>query len=292
MAPERRFRGLPPVPSAAPAAVLRRLVLLEFRPDTDAAGRLRDLQASGLFIEVGLVPARATRLTTAQFNSEPLGQPDPDLHRWQWALEHVRAHDTPGGPGAWQLTPGRAMVGSIDSGVMTTHPDLGGPASVDLPLGNFREHISVRLLSPNGLAPAVISPGELGVLGTPPHSEMPPHHGTHVNTLMAAPINGAGIAGVCPQCTLQTFRAEFDREFHLAAILAGRFGMGALNHSFEPARIGNNKFFQAFEVAVLDLIERDVVVVAAAGNQRTPRESWDFNGLPTPPNPTVPHSIP
>lgn len=147
MAPERQFRGLPQVPSNAPAAVLRRLVLLEFRPETDAAGKLRDLESSGLFVQVGVAPARPTRLTTAQFNSEPLGQPNPDLHRWQWALAHVRAHATPEGPGAWELTPGRAMVGSIDRGVMTTHPDLGGPALVNLPLANFRQHISARLFS-------------------------------------------------------------------------------------------------------------------------------------------------
>jgi hypothetical protein len=222
MAPERRFRGLPAVPADHPASILRRLVLLRYVPGTDAGGKLRDLESSRLFVQVGLVPARPTRVNTAQVNSEPLGQTNPDVHRWQWALEHVRAPDTPGGPGAWQLTPGRAMVGSIDSGVMVTHPELGGPPGTNLPLGNFRQHLSTRVYFDVPLQELFVRPAELGVLGSGSHSPLPPHHGTHVNTLMAAPINTTGIAGVCPRCTLQTFRAELDREFPLATVLAGR----------------------------------------------------------------------
>jgi hypothetical protein len=74
--------------------------------------------------------------------------------------------------------------------------------------------------------------------------------------------------------------------------LRGRFGTGALNLSFEPTPIdASPKIFQAYRLALLDLIFRDVVIVAAAGNQRTPRDNWLHNGVPGA-SATVPHSIP
>ena len=87
---------------------------------------------------------------------------------------------------------------------------------------------------------------------------------------MTAPLNGAGIAGVCPSCTLQTFKVEneFSPGFvlfdylPLATSMASRFGTTALNKSFTRISIADAVYGPALDVAA----NRDVVIVASIGN--------------------------
>ena len=263
MAPERVRRGQTPLPADAPASFLRRQVLLSFPPEVDASQRQRLLEATGLFRRVAPVPDRSSPVRWAQVNSDPLGVSSSDPHRWQWALSATAA---PGVSGAWHLTSGRALVGSLDSGIVAGHPDV--PATA---LANFRGHLSTRIL---WLGSAQLLPGQLGTTGP---DEDPPHHGTHVNTLMAAPINGQGIAGVCPACTLQTFRVTQVEAWPESWNLAGRFGMAALNMSNEPVAqsVLPPFFWPVPGPALQNLVERDVVIVASAGNNRVARSHWD-----------------
>lgn len=281
MAPERVRRGETPLPADASASILRRQVLLSFPPGLNAAERLRQLEATGLFERVALVSSQLTPIPWAQANSEPFGTPSTDPHRWQWALNAIAV---PGPSGAWHLTTGRAMVGSLESGIIPGHPDVPTTA-----LANFREHSSSRLRW-NGDTTQLL-PGELGI--TDPPEGSPPHHGTHVNTLMAAPINGEGIAGVCATCTLQTFRVEYALEYPEAWNLAGRFGMTALNMSVEPiAESSLPVWFWPVPFPALDnLLGRDVLIVASAGNNRVARSDWSA----IPPEEsgyTIPHGSP
>ncbi len=96
---------------------------------------------------------------------------------------------------------------------------------------------------------------------------------------MAAPINGQGIAGVCPSCTLQTFRTEADLVLATGAILSGRFGASALNMSFEPVSIGSNELIQ-FALALDVLADRDLSLAASAGNDRAKLFGWNANTVP------------
>jgi subtilisin family serine protease len=281
MAPERIRRGVPREPFDAPEQVLRRLVLLRFPGSTNAAERRQRLIASGWFNRVEpFVPGRQTARpaqsgTDPLANDEPYGQPDPDpdLHRWQWALETIRA---PGDAGAWHFTLGRAQVASLDGGLQPDHPDVE-----EGPLSNFRAHQSARIrwfMSQQLLEPALVGQN----LETNPYRGSFLNHGIHVNTLMAAPRNTRGIAGVCPECTLQTFKVEsgsngvdvggVDGDFLLfATYLAARFGSTAINHSFE-AFAGSPFYAAAIDAAVA----RDVVLVAAAGNDGRQRPDWNF----------------
>jgi hypothetical protein len=268
MAPERVRRGQTPLPADAPASILRRQVLLSFPPEVDGSQRQRLLEATGLFQRVAQISERPTPIRWAQANTEPFGIPASDLHRWQWALPAIAA---PGPSGAWHLSPGRAMVGSLDTGIIPGHPDIPTTA-----LANLREHISTRVIwnfdPTQGPVGPVLRPQELAF-----PLDLEVHHGTHVNTLMAAPINGQGIAGICPACTLQTFRVTNVEAWPESWNLAGRFGMAALNMSNEPIAQSSLPpwFWWLPNPALQNLADRDVLIVASAGNNRVARSNWD-----------------
>jgi hypothetical protein len=280
MAPERVRRGETPLPADAPASILRRQVLLSFPPGLNSAERLRQLEATALFRRVALVPLQPIPIPWALANSEPFGTPSADPHRSQWALNAIAV---PGPSGAWHLTTGRAMLGSLETGIIPGHLDVPTTA-----LANFRAHSSTRIRWLAG-GPQLF-PAELGI--TDPPDESPPHHGTHVNTLMAAPINGQGIAGVCPTCTLQTFRVEDVLVWPGAWNLAGRFGMTALNMSNEPfPLLATSPWFWPLANSALTMLnERDVLVVASAGNNRVARVNWDAVAPAS--GQTIPHGNP
>lgn len=265
MAPERIRAGVPREAADAPAQVLRRPVLIRYPAGISATARRQQLIDTRLFNRVDLVPSRASTIAFAQANTEPLAAFSTDPHRWQWALPAINA---PGPGGAWHYTLGRAQVASLDGGIVPTHPDVQAG-----PLSNLRAHQSVRAqLVPSGTA---LHPSQLDTGGV---NLILINHGMHVNTLMAAPINGMGIAGVCPQCTLQTFRTEGIAEtLPVTTQLAARFGSAAINHSYTPVNMGLN----AYPFAVEDAIARDVVLIASAGNGGDGNTSWNDNsGVP------------
>jgi subtilisin family serine protease len=267
IAPARVRQGQGPAATDDAEAILRRRVVLSFPPGIDASARQRQLEASGLFRQVVRLPERPTPVQWAQANTEPFGATSSDPHRWQWALQAIAA---PGDTGAWHLTTGRATVASLESGIVPNHPDVPTTA-----LANFRQLNSTRVFWNEDLAQ-----GPLGLQIRPDQLQFapgrpPPHHGTHVNTLMAAPLNGSGIAGVCPNCTLQTIRSEQNFSGEPSTVLAGRFGATSLNMSFEPFALDNNT--TGWSLALDVLHERDVVLVAAAGNNRRARNNWDFS---------------
>jgi hypothetical protein len=256
-------------------------VLLRFPNGDDVRARIARLVASGHFSSVTRISSHdAVRFN--QSNSEPLafsaGQSDPHVH--QWALVATRVPDS---LGAWHFTLGRAQVGSLDGGLQPGHVDTPGGAGSSF--SNYRAHQSARLRDHDigGSIYELFATGStdgLNEIGSDRGYMRFVHHGQHVNSIMVAPRNGQGIAGVCPECTLQTFR--FDnlpsidpvsgtvtpgvpdpRRLGPLAVMIGRFGTTALNMSIDQVSQGA----KSLPEALLTLANRDVVMVAAAGNR-------------------------
>ena len=113
-------------------------------------------------------------------------QPDP-MENEQWGMKMIRA------PQAHAKTLGSSKVdvGILDSGIDSTHVDfsatgtLGGISNVDCARGHVSVPESPTL---SGLAPnPCVDTG---------------FHGTHVAGIVAAQVNGVGLAGVAPGVTL------------------------------------------------------------------------------------------
>ncbi len=114
----------------------------------------------------------------------PAFVPNDELLNDQWAWAVVDAFD------AWDVTRGSAdaIVAVIDSGVQTDHPDLND-----------------HMLAGYDFVDDDNDPGDLN------------GHGTHVaGTIAAETDNGAGVAGMCPHCSILPLRA------------LNRFGSGSL----------------------------------------------------------------
>jgi hypothetical protein len=96
-------------------------------------------------------------------------------------------------------------------------------------------------------------------------------HGTAVGSLVAAPVNGVGLAGIYPRARLQVWDG-YDLSF--GAVIAGlaaasRLGPGVINLSlgYTAGAFGGD-LLQPIVDAVSATVRRGSVVVAAAGNGR------------------------
>ncbi|GAB4300437.1 MAG: hypothetical protein Kow0090_15940 [Myxococcota bacterium] len=125
---------------------------------------------------------------------------------------------------AWDVNIGDAesIVAVIDSGVDCTHPELE-----DKCLSPYNAITD----EPNGQPPA---PGEDPSGG----------HGTAVAGIVAAPIDGVGVAGVCPNCSIVPIRLV-DSGYYLTDYMilqafkhAVDSGAGVINNSWGPDATG------------------------------------------------------
>jgi serine protease len=149
----------------------------------------------------------------------------------QWALDRQRF------PGAWDVTiAAGAIVGVIDSGIDSSHPELAGKVS--------------SLDSAGASNPGSDSEG----------------HGTHVSGLAcAATDNGIGVAGAGWGCRLALVKVPdpIPDEAILAGVqVATDRGARAINMSFG----GPGPPTPAIEAAIGYAVQRGVVLVAAASN--------------------------
>ncbi len=174
-------------------------------------------------------------------------------------------------PSAWDYNKGHAYVGTVDTGIDTTHPDL---------VANFRPHLSYDFAYDDNN----VDEGEAEAFGNPPTPTTPTNagHGTHVAGILAATANnGIGVAGGCWNCSLLIAKAsrlvggcgagcvanQGLTLNSLADSLTGLVDNGAqvANMSFQMQR-RNCQTADIMCDAVAYATERDVFMVAAAGN--------------------------
>jgi hypothetical protein len=177
----------------------------------------------------------------------------------QWYLEN------PGGSGAvlgadidvitaWGSVLGAGVVVAvIDSGVNMTHPDLIG--QIDPAKRDFVD-------DDNDPSPSGTDDSE--------------GHGTAVAGIISAAVNGIGIVGVAPESTLMVVRSCSEGTCWSLDLAEGiRFaadqGADVINLSLGSVTTGDEPVAEAIAYAQ----SRDVLVVAAAGN-----ESTDLDDLP------------
>lgn len=163
----------------------------------------------------------------------------------QWGLRQVGAED------AWDVSRGRgARVGIIDTGMDFGHRELAG-----------RVAASTRCIGTSGQA------SRCG--GT---ADDDSGHGTHVAGIVAAPVDGAGVAGVAPEASLlivKALRPDGSGEApDVAAAIDWLLAQGvhvinlSLAETLSPRRVQGSQL----EAAIRRAAAGGVVVVLAAGN--------------------------
>lgn len=175
----------------------------------------------------------------------------------QWNLKAIHADETAAN-GDRGNGVARARVAVIDSGVITTHPDL----APNLNLGLSKSFV----------------PGEPGL--NPPANVF--NHGTHVAGIIAAPINSIGTQGVAPEAEIvavKVLRATGSGAF--SWVISGiDYASGPLVHAdvinmslgatFDRINAGGGgagPLLSALNRAVNAATARGTLVVSAAGNQ-------------------------
>ena len=194
-------------------------------------------------------------------NSEPLGV-------CQWNMALINATED----GSYELATGEGVtVGIIDSGVDTTHPDIAPNLDLDL-------SCSFIFSDTPTADPSEVANGDCSNKAA---IEDLYGHGTHVASLVAAPINGIGIAGVAPDATIVALKACTVSGFcfvdSVAAALryAGDQGIDIVNLSLfvDPylyyckSDAEQRAMLKQLESAARYAQQRGVLIVASAGNQ-------------------------
>jgi lantibiotic leader peptide-processing serine protease len=186
----------------------------------------------------------------------------------QWDM--LQTHATTSG--SQSVATGRGVtVGVIDSGVDMTHPDIAP---------NLNVALSCSFIYPSD---PTADPQEVASGDCTKKSAVQDlgGHGTHVASIIGAPINGIGIAGVAPQVTLVALKACTVATYcfvpSVAAALryAGDHRLDVVNLSLfaDPYLFycGNDAQQRAQYKEMVDAAayaqQRGVVIVAAAGNE-------------------------
>ena len=197
--------------------------------------------------------------------SLPSGEP---LAACQWDMHQMRATTT----GSYQVATGDGVtVGVIDGGVDLTHPDIAPNLNVALSCSFIFDTTPTA-------APFEIANGDCTNKAA---VQDPASHGTHVASIIAAPINGVGIAGVAPEATIVALKVctivGFCFVDSVAAALryAGDMRLDVVNLSLfaDPFlyNCGNDAEQRALYNEMKDAAKyaqkRGVVIVAAAGNE-------------------------
>jgi subtilisin family serine protease len=92
-------------------------------------------------------------------------------------------------------------------------------------------------------------------------------HGTAVASVVAAPVNGVGLAGVYPDAVLRIWDASPEASLRISDVIAGIEQAAALGPGIINLSLGGSR--SRFEAdAIADAYRRGSIVVAAAGNGR------------------------
>jgi lantibiotic leader peptide-processing serine protease len=194
-------------------------------------------------------------------NTEPFGV-------CQWNMALINASDD----GSYGVATGSGVtVGMIDSGVDVDHPDIA--PNLDLGLSCSFIFSDTPTADPKEVAngDCTIKSAVQDLSG----------HGTHTASIVAAPINGVGIAGVAPEATIVALKACTQEGFcfadSVAAALryAGDVRLDIVNLSLfaDPYlyycknEAEQRAILHEIEAAARYAQQRGVLIVASAGNE-------------------------
>ncbi|MCM3124184.1 MULTISPECIES: S8 family serine peptidase [unclassified Mesobacillus] len=159
---------------------------------------------------------------------------DPGYSK-QWYLNKIQI------PKAWDISRGASnvTVAVIDGGVQTSHPDLKGKM----------------------VSPIDITTGRSTITGEP--------HGTHVAGIIAATINKTGIAGIAPNVKIMPVNVFKGETANVDDVVKGIKYAVDHNADILNLSLGSRSYSYALEHAVKYASSKGVMVIAAAGNERT-----------------------
>jgi lantibiotic leader peptide-processing serine protease len=188
----------------------------------------------------------------------------------QWNMALIGATSE----GAYERSTGKGvMVGVIDSGIDTDHPDI--VSNLDL----ARSCSFITTGTPTA-APQEIGNGDCS---NKTAVEDLAGHGTHVASIVAAPINGIGIAGVAPDATIIALKVCTEAGFCFADAVAAalryagdqRLDIVNLSLFADPylfycgSDAAQRAILRDLQSAARYAQQRGVLVVAAAGNEQS-----------------------
>lgn len=276
----------------SPRGRLERYVVLAYPAGTDLAAVLASLERDPFVEWAG--PNRVAKVSLTP--TDPLYSVS--------GVVNQHGHDMLGLLDAWDWVGGHAYVGVVDTGIDPAHPDLRGQHVVSGGFHNWdggalRPHLSWNFAASGS---AVSNPDEyqqsLDQFGTFDYPDRAGHGTMVAGTIAASTNNSIGVAGACLHCSLMALRVSTNlwdggitfnnriSEADAAEGVTGGVDRGAqvLNLSFGFTSHANcaTSPSQPLCVAIDYAVDRDVVVVAASGNDGTngadfpARNGWVF----------------
>ncbi|UVI32158.1 S8 family peptidase [Paenibacillus spongiae] len=182
-------------------------------------------------------------LTNETAGAAPIVPNDVLYHDYQWNLPVIETEK------GWGVSKGsdKVLVAVLDTGVQTDHPDLAG-----------KLHAGTNIVTP----------------GEAPEDDV--GHGTHVAGIIAAVVNNSeGVAGlswynkVLPVKVLDSSGAGSTYSVAEGIIWATDNGAKVINMS-----LGNYAEAEFLHDAIKYAFDRDVVLIAASGNDNTERPGY------------------
>ena len=182
----------------------------------------------------------------------------------QWGMSALNL------PAAWDTQNGYAYIGVVDNGIQRHHQDLGEDRT-----GNVRAHFSG--------AWSTWSPVPSNSSFSEDYLPLGLGHGSHVAGIIAATANNAlGVSGSCQNCSLVIVKASDGTtadglpESNVAGAVYGmvRRGVQSINLSLGNSTPGLScggavPALPAYCDAIEFAADRDIIIVAAAGNHKT-----------------------
>ncbi len=102
-------------------------------------------------------------------------------------------------------------------------------------------------------------------------------HGTSVASIIGAPINGYGIIGVAPKCNLYAVKVlDKDLKSPISRIIEGLDWCVNNNIDVVNLSFGTFEYSYALEKKIQELIAKNIVVVAAAGNTNDQNKGMSY----------------
>jgi subtilisin family serine protease len=242
----------------------------------------------GVLAVLGTVAASGAGATTTRAEAVPIATesalcaqefgevyPPPSTEplapcQWDMALIHADAATRARATGAG------VRVGILDSGVDLTHPDIA-------PNLDLADSCSFVRSDDPTITAGLTDPVEAGNGDCTNKAAVQDRfgHGTHVASIVAAPVNGVGIAGVAPEATIVALKActastycygyavadalRYAGDHHLDVVNMSLFADPYLFYCGNDA--GQRAMMRTLQEAARYAQQHGVLLVAAAGNE-------------------------